>query len=53
MSQVSIGDEGENLFGAVAESVAAVAVADDGVVFGDCGFCFDDRVAADFNSAAN
>lgn len=46
-------NESENLLRAVTQGVAAVAVADYCVVFGDRGLLFDDSVAACVNAFAD
>jgi len=53
MGEVAGLNEGEDLLGAVAEGVAAVAVADYGVVFGDGGLGADDCGAAGLDALAD
>ena len=46
-------DECQDLFGAVAEGVPAIAISDDGVVLCDRGLFFDDGVAAGVDALAD
>ena len=53
VGEIFVGDEGEDFCGAVAERVAAVAVADDFVVFGYGGFGGDEGVAGGGDAGAD